>query len=597
MRPTNTTATSAIVCTETTGATVTRTAVRSVGSILVGALAFASVAVLPAATASAAPSAQLVSASPAAAPITDPTATVVSVDVPGQSAVLTGTGYPGATLNIHPAGNPNSFVTGIVVSADGTWTATVPGLPVGTNNLYVDQRVSSAQGSLWRGYVTVVITAPRVIVHHTDGDGAIAPDTILTGVPASTYTAAAQVVPGFHVVSPDSTGTYGSAGSTIEVTLRYAADMGTVVTRFVDGQGNELAEPTSQDGRTGAGYSTSPANIDGWHVAATPSDATGAFPADTKTATVTYVYATDTGHVVTRYVDADGEDVAAAGDAQDGRTGTPYATSAIAVPGYHLVRTPANAAGDFPADTTTTTVEYVYALDVGTVIARYVDEHGTLLADPAAVSGPTGKAYGTTPATIPLHHLVDSSPNTTGVYPADDTSVVVTYVYARDMGTVVVRFVDKDGADLTRSTTLTGMTGATYETRALWIPNYTLVSATSSVNGVYGADGSTDEVRYVYDSIAVIAPVAPVAPAVPSVVAPVAPQVPSVVPPLVSSIAADAGRTVTTPTSTTAGSTTPVVMAQTGSEAGPLGAVAALLTAIGGVLVRVVRRSRREGRA
>ncbi|MEN0128076.1 MAG: MucBP domain-containing protein, partial [Brevundimonas sp.] len=366
----------------------------------------------------------------AAAPI-GVTARVASVDVPGQSATLTGTGQPGAVLNIHPQGNPVSFITGIPVAGNGTWTATVPGLPVGTNDLLIDQRVPSDPGYLGRAYATVVITAPRVVVHYTDGSGSVASDAVLTGTPGAAYTAAVKDVAGFHVTSlpADAKGSYGKAGSTIDVTIAYAADRGTVVTRFVDAAGNRLADPASDTGRSGSSYVTSAAKIAGWHLTDEPADATGEFPAHDATTTVTYVYARDTGKVVTHFVDAGGDEVAPASEAQTGDSGSSYTTAPIDVPGYHVLVTPSDASGVFPEDSETTDVVYTYALDMGTVVTHLVDVEGRVLADELTQAGRSGTAYETVAPEIPGYVLFITPDDATGSFGADGTTTDVVYVY------------------------------------------------------------------------------------------------------------------------------------------------------------------------
>ena len=88
------------------------------------------------------------------APVTTPlTAQVDSKDDAKKSAVLSGTGAPGATVTVNTPTGPKNTTVG----ADGTWTLTATGLAEGQNDLTVTSAGETAD-------VTVIIAAQEVPV-------------------------------------------------------------------------------------------------------------------------------------------------------------------------------------------------------------------------------------------------------------------------------------------------------------------------------------------------------------------------------------------------------------------------------------------------
>lgn len=88
-----------------------------------------------------------------AAPATPLTAQVDSKDDAAKSAVLSGTGTPGATVTVTTPTGPETTTVG----ADGTWTLTATGLAEGQNDLTVTAGDETAD-------VTVIIAAQEVPV-------------------------------------------------------------------------------------------------------------------------------------------------------------------------------------------------------------------------------------------------------------------------------------------------------------------------------------------------------------------------------------------------------------------------------------------------
>ncbi|WP_146240204.1 Ig-like domain-containing protein [Curtobacterium sp. MCSS17_008] len=88
--------------------------------------------------------------------VADLTAQVDSVDSTAKSAVVSGTGEPGAAIDVKgPSGTVST-----TVKSDGTWHVTVPGLAVGDNDLKVTQTVGDNVQT--KDLVATILASPVV---------------------------------------------------------------------------------------------------------------------------------------------------------------------------------------------------------------------------------------------------------------------------------------------------------------------------------------------------------------------------------------------------------------------------------------------------
>ncbi|MCT4439852.1 BspA family leucine-rich repeat surface protein [Lactiplantibacillus plantarum] len=77
-------------------------------------------------------------------------------------------------------------------------------------------------------------------------------------------------------------------GATMAGTYNWVKTSGTVLVKYVDGDGVEIADEETSSGTSGDAYQTTAKTIDGYTLHATPTNATGTY--DASTITVTYVY-------------------------------------------------------------------------------------------------------------------------------------------------------------------------------------------------------------------------------------------------------------------------------------------------------------------
>jgi len=288
---------------------------------------------------------------------------------------------------------------------------------------------------------------------------------------------------------------------------------GDLVVRYVDEDGNDVADGYTDSGAVGDAYETGAAAVPGYVLKTTPENATGRYAEGTTT--VTYVYAKvipapATGDLVVRYVDEAGNDVADGYD-DSGNVGDAYTTDAAEVPGYVLVAAPANANGEYAEGTTEVT--YVYRKVTPepvhpVLVVRYVDESGKEIAQGYTDDdGLVGAAYSTSAKAIDGYKLIAVPSNASGTLAEGTTTV--TYVYTklaptRQYADLTVHFVDVNGKPLAPSTSRTGELNEHYVTTAAKIKGYVLVAMPVNASGDM-LPGTV--VTYVYKPIVEVAAV------------------------------------------------------------------------------------------
>ncbi|WP_239257418.1 MucBP domain-containing protein, partial [Listeria ilorinensis] len=107
-------------------------------------------------------------------------------------------------------------------------------------------------------------------------------------------------------VPDNATGTYKTEDQTI--TYVYEKAQGNVIVKYVDEEGNEIAETETLTGEVSADYETIAKDIAGYQLKETPENAIGTYT--TEDQTVTYVYEKALGNVIVKYVDEEGNEIA-----------------------------------------------------------------------------------------------------------------------------------------------------------------------------------------------------------------------------------------------------------------------------------------------
>ena len=143
-----------------------------------------------------------------------------------------------------------------------------------------------------------------------------------------------------------------------EVIYYYEKQMGKVTVRYVDQDGNDLAESEVLTGQTSTKYETEEKEIPNWIFVKVVGNTSGEFTKEDQK--VIYYYEKQMGKVTVRYVDQDGNDLADS-EVLTGQTSTEYNTEAKEIKGYKLVSIEGNETGEFTLEETV--VVYVYELE------------------------------------------------------------------------------------------------------------------------------------------------------------------------------------------------------------------------------------------
>ncbi|MFQ7001842.1 MAG: MucBP domain-containing protein, partial [Clostridium sp.] len=134
---------------------------------------------------------------------------------------------------------------------------------------------------------------------------------------------------------------------------------GTVIVKYVDEDGNQIASQTTKTGTVGTSYTTTAKTISGYTLKTTPSNANGTYK--NGTITVTYVYSKNgdvsEGTVIVKHVDEYTNKVLKT-ETLTGEVGETYTTSEASISGYILTLIPTNATGKFTSGTITVTYYY-----------------------------------------------------------------------------------------------------------------------------------------------------------------------------------------------------------------------------------------------
>lgn len=197
-----------------------------------------------------------------------------------------------------------------------------------------------------------------VEVNYIDENGKVlATQEIIDGKVADDYSTVDKSIYGYELIAVPDNATGSMTRDTIVVNYVYRLKSATVITDFVDMQGNKLESSVITKGKVFDKYDTSSKDIKDYMLVKTPDNASGTMTEDT--ITVIYVYDRQNATVIAEYVDIQGNKLADSVSIQ-GKVGNDYETKAKAILGYKLTKTPNNATGTMKAGLTTVT--YVYDL-------------------------------------------------------------------------------------------------------------------------------------------------------------------------------------------------------------------------------------------
>ena len=275
------------------------------------------------------------------------------------------------------------------------------------------------------------------------------------------------------------------------VIINYIYDLrdASVVSDYVDENGNKLADSETQETKYFADYTTEAKEIKGYELKETPVNAAGKIDADETV--VTFVYALKDSSVIINYVDENGKEIAAS-ESTTGKYFEKYTTYPKTVLGYELIAASDNAEGTREEDVIH--VYYTYKLKDSTVVVNYVDINGKEIAESETLNGKVFEEYKTEAKQINGYQLTMLPGNANGTFA--ENQQVVNYVYALKGSGVIANYVDEAGNKLAESVAQYGNVFDEYSTSAKEIKGYELVAVPENAEGELTEELIT--VNYVY---------------------------------------------------------------------------------------------------
>ncbi|MFS1012181.1 MucBP domain-containing protein [Enterococcus casseliflavus] len=298
--------------------------------------------------------------------------------------------------------------------------------------------------------------------------------------------------------------------------------VGEVIVRYLDNQGQEIHETKTLSGTIGASYDASTdeykLSIDGYTLdeSQLPENSKGVF--SEKAQTITYIYTKNpipAADVTVEYVDTEGNEIHASqtiscnvGDSFDAST----EQYQLKIEGYTLDESqlPENLKGVFSESAQTVT--YIYTknpVPAADVTIEYVDLEGNEIHASQTISGNVGDSFDASTDQYKLSidgYTLDESQlpeNHKGVF--SETAQTVTCIYTKNLipaADVTIEYVDIEGNKIYPSQTISGNVGESYDASTknyqLVIEGYTLDESQLPENskGVFSETAQT--VTYIY---------------------------------------------------------------------------------------------------
>ncbi|STP33373.1 LPXTG-domain-containing protein cell wall anchor domain protein [Enterococcus casseliflavus] len=357
---------------------------------------------------------------------------------------------------------------------------------------FMDQYDGSKPGT----YVWERRSPEPVTVHYLDfeTEKPLAETVVLNGDIGAAFTTEPKEISGWYVRETPNNATGTFSGEAQEVIYLYErSDAVPVTVKYVNAEGNQLAEPTILSGKVGLPYASEAKEIPGWYVAETPNNASGTFTKEAQE--VVYVYErSDAAPVTVKHKDSEGNQLAEP-TILSGKVGLPYASEAKEIPGWYVAETPNNASGTFTKEAQE--VVYVYERsDAAPVTVKHKDSEGNQLAEPTILSGKVGLPYASEAKEIPGWYVAETPNNASGTFTKEAQEVV--YVYERsDAAPVTVKHKDSEGNQLSEPTILSGKVGLPYDSDPKEIPGWYVAETPNNASGTFTKEAQ--EVVYVYE--------------------------------------------------------------------------------------------------
>lgn len=329
-----------------------------------------------------------------------------------------------------------------------------------------------------------------VLVKYVTDTGTTLTDNItINGKVFDPYSTESKQFTGYTLSSLPDNASGNMTEDQITVTYVYTLNKASVVAKYVDEDGNEIASSETVNGNYFDSYKTTAKDIYGYELTETPANATGTMNQDL--ITVTYVYRLKDAVVEVNYIDEKNNPLAPS-TTLNGKVFDDYKVTAKDIYGYALISKQDTVSGQMKEEKTV--IDFVYRLKDGTVNIHYVDEQGNKLSDDISLTGKVFSDYTTSKKNIYGYYLSGQPDNANGQF--KDGVIDVTYIYSLYDTSVVVSYITEDGKQLCEPEKIEGKVFDEYSTSAKDFYGYEVKTVPANANGTMTQ--ATIYVKWIY---------------------------------------------------------------------------------------------------
>lgn len=354
-------------------------------------------------------------------------------------------------------------------------------------------------------HVEPIVKATVTTKYVDDSGKEIAPPKTEQADVDSAYEAKAITLDGYDLQgAATQTVTVSKNGNTVTFVYKQHVapiEKATVTTKYVDGDGKDVAPAKSEDAVVGSQYGATAPSVVGYDL---QGAATRSITVSKDGNTITFVYQkhatpVEEATVIVKYTDADGNELAPA-KSEKAVVGSKYTGQAITIDGYDLQGASSQ---DVTVAKDGNTITFVYAKHVApveqaTVTVKYMDDKGNKLADDKTEQADVDSSYTATALAIDGYDLNGESTQTVKVSKDGNT---ITFVYVKHVApiaqaVVTTKYVDDKGNKLADDKSEKANVDADYTATAITIDGYDL-QGTASQTVKVAKDGNTITFTYV----------------------------------------------------------------------------------------------------
>ena len=250
----------------------------------------------------------------------------------------------------------------------------------------------------------------KVTVHYVGEDGKrLADDITTTGTFDQDYKVSAKEIENYNLkASPQKeTGKYGIVNQ--EFSYIYSKKRASIIVRYVDENGKELAKPVTLSGVFDDSWNSEAKEIENYEIWGVSEEQSGLFGIEDQE--LTYTYMKKRAQVGIRYVNEAGQDIYP-DETLEGNFDETWESHAKEIKNWELVKAPEKESGKY--GTEDQMIEYVYKKKRGKVTVQFLDENGKPLSDSQVFEGVFDDPYEFSSRSFDGYELVESPKETKG---------------------------------------------------------------------------------------------------------------------------------------------------------------------------------------